>query len=133
MPVFRGGPCPWGYPPDPCSQSRLRILASPGVVLRLTRNVDKQRGFVNGALAVVSESLAGNAVFICRLVGSGNLVLVHPMEEDGHRFVPCCYGYATTIRRAQGASLDLGCIFFDQRRRRAGRGYAYVAVSRFRS
>ena len=34
---------------------------------------------------------------------------------------------------AQGASLDAGCIFFDQRRRHAGRGYAYVAVSRFRA
>ena len=61
------------------------------------------------------------------------MVLVHPMEEDGARFLPCCYGYATTIRRAQGASLDQGCIYFDQKHFVAGRGYGYVAVSRFKS
>ena len=66
-------------------------------------------------------------------MASGNLVLVHPMEEDGQIFLPCCYGYATTIRRAQGASLEMGCIFFDQKRHHAGRGYGYVAVSRFKS
>ena len=54
------------------------------------------------------------------------------MEEGGHRFLPCCYGYATTIRRAQGASLSMGCIYFDQHRA-AGRGYGYVATSRFRT
>ena len=36
------------------------------------------------------------------------------------------------VRRAQGADLDLGCVFFDQRRV-ATRGYGYVGVSRFRS
>ena len=60
-------------------------------------------------------------------------MLVHPIEEDGQTFLPCCYGYATTIRRAQGASLEQGCIYFDQRNYAAGRGYGYVAVSRFKS
>ena len=55
------------------------------------------------------------------------------MEEGGERFLPCCYGYATTIRRAQGASLSMGCIYFDQKYRVAGRGYGYVAASRFRT
>ena len=55
------------------------------------------------------------------------------MEEEGQLFLPCCYGYATTVRKAQGASLDQGCIFFDQKRRAAGRGYGYVAVSRFKA
>ena len=64
---------------------------------------------------------------------AGTLFLVHPMEEDGCRFLPCCYGYATTIRRAQGASLVQGCLWFNQPRRAAGRGYGYVGVSRFRS
>ena len=82
--------------------------------MRLSRNFCKQRGFVNGALAIVCEPLAGNAVFTARLVGTGNMVLVHPIEEDGSRFLPCCYGYATTIRRAQGADLYHGCIYFDQ-------------------
>jgi hypothetical protein len=43
---------------------------------------------------VVEYSLAGNAVFVVKLVGTGNLVLVHPMYEDGSTFLPCCYGYA---------------------------------------
>ena len=122
-----------GYLCDPASKSDLRILARPGIVLRLTRNLDKQRGFVNGATAVVEYALEGNAVFVVRLVGTGNLVLVHPMQEDGCTFLPCTYGYATTIRRAQGASLDHGCVYFDQKWHHAGRGYGYVAVSRFKT
>ena len=100
---------------------------------RLTRNLDKARGFVNGALAVGYESLRGDEVFVVRLLSSGNLALVHPVEDNGQRFLPLTYGYATTVRRAQGASLDMGCIYFDQKRRAAGRGYGYVAVSRFKS
>ena len=41
-------------------------------------------------------------------------------------------GCATTIRRAQGADLFHGCTFLDQKKP-AGRGYGYVAVSRFKS
>ena len=122
-----------GYLCDTASKSELRILARPGIVVRLTRNLDKQRGFVNGATGVVEYSLRGNAVFVVRLVGTGNLVLVHPMTEDGATFLPCCYGYATTIRRAQGASLEMGCVYFDQKHHHAGRGYGYVGVSRFKS
>ena len=33
-----------GYLPDPTSKSDLRIVATPGLLLRLTRNFDKQRG-----------------------------------------------------------------------------------------
>ena len=40
----------------------------------------QSRGFVNGATAVVYESLRGNFVFVARLIDSGNLVLVHPMK-----------------------------------------------------
>ena len=121
-----------GYLCDPTNKSELRILARPGLLIRLSRNFDKQRGFVNGALAEVCESLRGNSIFTARLLGSGNMVLIHPMEEEGQIFLPCCYGYGSTIRRSQGADLDLGCIFFDQKMP-AGRGYGYVAVSRFKS
>jgi ATP-dependent exoDNAse (exonuclease V) alpha subunit len=122
-----------GFLCDTASKSELKILARPGIVVRLTRNLDKHRGFVNGATGVVEYSLRGNAVFVVRLVGTGNLVLVHPMYEDGATFLPCCYGYATTVRRAQGASLDHGCVYFDQKKHHAGRGYGYVAVSRFKT
>ena len=72
-----------GYPCDPSTKSDLPILARKGILLRLSRNFDKQRGFVNGAMVEVCESLAGNAVFMARLIGTGNMVLVHPMEEEG--------------------------------------------------
>ena len=121
-----------GYFCDPTSKSSLRIVAKPGVYIRLCRNFDKKRGFVNGAIGIVVESLDGNAVFVVRLIGTGNLVLVHPMREHGETFLPCCYGYATTIRRAQGADLHHGCIYMDQLKRVAARGYAYVACSRFK-
>ena len=97
-----------------------QILTTVTFSTTLTRNFDKQRGFVNGATGTVCESLAGNAVFTVKLHGTGNLVLVYPMEEDGALFLPCCYGYATTIRRAQGASLVQGCIWFNQKRYAAG-------------
>jgi hypothetical protein len=77
-----------GYFCDPTTKSNLRIVAKPGLVLRLSRNFDKQRGFVYGAYAIVCESLLGNAVFTAQLVGTGNMVLIHPMEEKG-RSVLC--------------------------------------------
>ena len=85
-----------------------------------------------GRTSKVCDSLQGNAVFTARLLSSGNMVLVHPMEERGEVFLPCCYGYATTIRRAQGADLSLGCIYMDHKFP-AGRGYGYVACSRFKT
>jgi hypothetical protein len=118
---------------DPNTRSDLRIVAKPGIVIRLSRNFDKQRGFVNGALATIVESLRGNEVFTARLLGTGNMVLVHPLEEQQTKFLPCCYGYATTIRRAQGADLHHGCVYMDQKYRLAARGYAYVACSRFKT
>ena len=42
-----------GYLCDPATKSDLRIVAKAGIIVRLSRNFDKQRGFVNGALAVV--------------------------------------------------------------------------------
>ena len=75
-----------GYDCDPTSKSTLGILAIVGLLLRLTRNLDKSRGFVNGALCMVIESLNGNGFLIAKLLGSGNYVLLHPMEENGSRF-----------------------------------------------
>jgi hypothetical protein len=49
------------------------------------------------------------------------------------RFLPCCYGYATTIRRAQGADLHHGCLYMDNLYHAAARGYGYVGVGRFRT
>ena len=54
---------------DPTTKSSLRILARLGIKIRLTRNFDKARGFVNGALGVVVESLRDDEVFTVRLQG----------------------------------------------------------------
>ena len=115
-----------GYLCDPTTKSSLRIVARKGTLIRLSRNFDKVRGFVNGAYAIIEDSLDGNAIFMARLLGTDNMVLVYPMEEEGQIFLPGCYGYATTTRRAQGSSLDTGCLYFDQRRHHAGRGYGYL-------
>ena len=122
-----------GHYCDPTSKSTLPIVARRGLILRLTRNENKQRAFVNGALCVVDRCLDGNRIFTARLLGTGNMILIHPMKDDGGVFLPCCYGYATTIRRAQGATLEHGCLFFDNPYHPAVRGYGYVAVSRFKS
>ena len=45
--------------------------------------------------------------------------------------LPCSYGYSTTIRRAQGQTLDMGCLYFDHSYP-ADRGYGYVGASRFK-
>ena len=51
--------------------------------------------------------------------------------EEIYHFLPCTYGYATTIRRAQGASLDYVCLWFDGKFP-PDRGYGYVGASRCR-
>ena len=73
------------------------ISATLRIRVRLTRNFDKMRGFVNGATGTVCESLQGNAVFRVKLHGIGNLVLVHPMEEDGALFLPPLLGTAPLV------------------------------------
>ena len=111
--------------------SDCRIVPRAGILVRLTRNCDKQRGFVNGAIGEIVTVLSPNC-FTVRLK-TGTMVLVHPI--CGHKevpFLPCTYGYATTIRRAQGMTLNRGCVFFDLAFP-PDRGYAYVAVSRFRT
>ena len=58
-----------GYYCDPTSKSLLGILAIAGIIIRVTRNLVKNRGFVNGALCVVIEQLDGNGYFIAKLLG----------------------------------------------------------------
>ena len=68
----------------------------------------------------------------------GILILVHPVhrslhdsDAQGTTSMPCSYGYAMTMRRAQGATLDAVALFFD--RKRPDRGYSYVGASRVRT
>jgi hypothetical protein len=119
-----------GYRADP-NVTTDRIVPRPGILVRLTRNMDKTRGFVNGAIGEI-VSVFDAAYFTVRLK-TGTMILMHPICGSNERaFLPLTYGWATTIRRAQGMSLTRGCIFFDLPFP-PERGYAYVAVSRFRS
>ena len=106
------------------------IYVKHGLQVRLTRNLDKDRGFVNGAVGTIEDVLS-DRVFTVRL-SSGVMVLVHPIHSGSSTFLPCTYGYATTIRRAQGSSLQQGALYFDHCYP-AERGYGYVGASRFRS
>lgn len=57
---------------------------------------------------------------------------MHSVTIGKKRFVPLCYGYAMTMRRAQGSTLDLVGLWFDHCHP-ADRGYAYVGASRVRT
>ena len=116
-----------GLPGDAAAEGG-RMIFEVGMRIRLTRNLDKEKGFVNGALGTI-EIVLRKDVFLLRLAG-GSLVLVHPMHGAGGPFMPCVYGYALTIRRAQGSTLDCAILRFDKKR--PDRGYAYVAASRVR-
>ena len=119
--------CPFGDP----KISSGRICAKKGLYIRLTRNLDKDRGFVNGAIGAVQDVLKQD-VFTVKLT-TGNLVLVHPLSDgQGSSFLPCVYGYGTTIRRAQGMTLHHGALYFDHCYP-PERGYGYVGASRFTS
>ena len=125
-----------GFPGDPNSGDSMSSFASPGIAIRLTRNLDKERGFVNGAMGYVDTILHCEderpIVFTVRLIGTGVMVLVHPIWTNKQRVLPCTYGYATTIRRAQGATYYHGCLYFDHSYPPEP-GYGYVGASRFQS
>ena len=113
-----------GFPTDPDVGEKGYIVIRPGITIRLTKNMDKERGFVNGAIAVVVDVLVdynpsagrNSCIFTARLT-TGSMILVHPVSagraDTMHEYLPCTYGYATTIRKAQGVSLDYVCLYFD--------------------
>ena len=132
-----------GYAIDPNVGKGQKLIVRRGLTIRLTRNLDKERGFVNGAIAVVCDVLVDynpsegrrSCVFTARLT-TGSMILVFPVfagrAESMHSFLPCTYGYATTIRKAQGATLDFLCLYFDAAMA-PDPGYAYVGASRCRT
>ena len=132
-----------GFPTDPNVGKNGYIVIRPGTIIRLTRNIDKERGFVNGAIAIVVHVLVDynpsegrhTCIFTARLT-TGSMILVHPVSagraETMHELLPCAYGYAATIRRAQRASLDYVCLYFDAAFP-PDRGYGYVGASRCRN
>ena len=112
---------------DPqCGEGKMVFME--GMRIRLTQNIDKDRGFVNGMLGTIRKVLRKD-VFVLETMAGVN-ILVHPVWHKKQIIMPCTYGYATTMRRAQGATLGAVGLVFDKRR--ADRGYAYVGASRCR-
>ena len=102
------------------------VVLDPGMRLRLTYNVDKDRSFVNGQMGSIRLMLRRDIFVLAS--DQGTSILVHLICVKGQMFLPVAYGWATTIRRAQGATLGRVGLWFD--RRVGDRGYAYVGVSR---
>ena len=105
------------------------FIAVVGARVRLTQNLDKERGFVNGAMGVITQVFAPD-IFVVKTL-EGVLLLIHRVQQQRLKFLPVTYAYATTMRRAQGATLELVALWFD--RRRPDPGYAYVGASRART
>ena len=104
------------------------VVLAAGMRLRLTHNVDKDRGFVNGNTGTVRSVLRKDIVIFQS--SQGSLILVHPITVKGKKFLPVTYGWCTTMRRAQGATLNHVALWMD--RRLPDKGYAYVGTSRAR-
>ena len=63
-----------------------RVVLSAGMRLRLTHNIDKERGFVNGNTGTVRSMLRSD-VFILKS-DQGIPILVHPVTQKGRKFLP---------------------------------------------
>ena len=97
--------------------------------VRLIHNVNKEEGFVNGNTGTIRKVLCRD-VFIMES-SQQTCILVYPITVKGRKYLPVAYGYATTMRRVQGATMEAIGLLFD--RRVPDRGYAYVGTSRAKS
>ena len=114
-----------GLPSDP-SAAAGPVVFQHGRRVRMTHNVDKDRGFVNGNGGVVEHVLRKDVLVVQTF--QDVRILVHPITVNKVKFMPVSYAHATTIRRAQGATLDAVGLYFDKTR--PDRGYGYVGASR---
>ena len=102
-----------------------------GMRIFLTKNMDKERDFVNGMSATV-ESYDNRSKCLEVLTRTGQRLAVHMVGhelEDGRRVTcfPVRLGYACTIPKVQGMTLPHVTIWLDTIGCRAA---AYVAMSR---
>ena len=112
-------------PVDP-AQCLKQLLFLKGMQVRWTKNLDKDRVFVNGALGTIVKVL-NKQTFVVETEDYVHL-LAHMVCDNAQTLVPAAHGYAMTIRRGQGLTLELASFKFD--RRTADRGYGYVDASR---
>lgn len=96
---------------DPSAGGGVMVFVQ-GMRIRLTRNLDEDRGFVNGTVGTIEHVLQKN-VFVLQTTQNVRLI-VHAIAINGETFMPCSFGYAMTVRRAQGSTLDLAGLLFDR-------------------
>ena len=70
---------------DPNADAGIMVI-QPGMRVRLTRNLDKERGFVNGNIGIVSKVIRPDVFIIDTL--QGMRILVHPIQDNHETFVP---------------------------------------------
>ena len=68
---------------DPAAEAGILSL-EVGMRVRLTRNVDKDRGFVNGNVGIIAKVLSPE-VFVLQSL-QGTRILVHPVRDNGVTF-----------------------------------------------
>jgi ATP-dependent exoDNAse (exonuclease V) alpha subunit len=98
----------------------------------ITQNRDKVSGVVNGQLAYV-HTVHKHSVYL--KLPNHKVVAVYPVtmkiNETSQTWYPFCPGYATTICKAQGQTLDKAVVWFDIDN--IPTGTAFVVLSRVRS
>ena len=112
-----------------------RMPVFPGMRVTITKNEDKEHGFVNGMGGVVQRMRRSGLQV---LLDNGKVVLVHSVTQDYEladgsvrrvTALPLRLGYSSTLHKIQGATLDHATIWLDVP---FVRGAAYVAISRVR-
>ena len=107
----------------------LQLPIYVGARVTLTRNVDKARDFVNGMAATVMGMKKSSVVVQTK---TGQVLTVFPFRDEDTGGLPCLplrLGYATTLQKIQGATLEHATIWLDVVNIEAA---GYVALSRVR-
>jgi len=107
----------------------LQLPIYVGARVTLTRNIDKARDFVNGMAATVLGMKKSSVVVQTK---TGQVLTVFPYrdeEQGGVASLPLRLGYATTLQKIQGATLEHATIWLDVANIEAA---GYVALSRVR-
>ena len=100
---------PNGFPPH-------NLLLKPGMPLMLLRNINPMKGLCNGTKLIFEQAFA-NKVLKCRLIGSGESVLIprillipkeneYPFQWQRLQF-PVKPAFSVTINKSQGKEVAL--------------------------
>ena len=107
---------------------RPQILASALNSPAAAKNLNKPGDYVNGMQGWIEDVMRGGILVKTK---TGKQVMVHPWTDPDTKvvFFPMRLGYASTLHKTQGATLDDVTIWLDVANIEAA---AYVALSRVR-